>query len=190
MPTAPTTGTTSAPSATAGSATTTARAGEPACAVRDAALTILAAQRASVLTIVDGLDEASMRRSVVPSGWTPLGVVEHLAGAEVFWFDVVAAGRPPTMPWPGTGSEGPWVSDHPVAEVLAFYRDQARRSDAALAQLAWDEPPRGFVPPDMPELAVDVATIVLHVIEETARHAGHLDIARELLDGRTGLGPR
>ena len=110
-----------------------------------ALLTFLDAQRASALAIVDGLDEDALRASVVPSGWTPLGLIEHLGFAERYWFQQVATGSATELPWP-YGEIADEVSD-----------------------LRW---------------------IVLHMIEETARHAGHLDIARELIDGQTGLGPR
>lgn len=64
-------------------------------------------------------------------------------------------------------------------------------SDAVLAATPLSAPPRGRHPvlPGEDEVT-DLRWIVLHMIEETARHAGHLDIVRELLDGRTGLGPR
>ena len=67
--------------------------------------------------------------------------------------------------------------------MLAFCRDQCARSDAVLCSVPLDAGQRGNIPADR-------RTIVLHMIEETARHVGHLDIARELIDGRTGLGPR
>jgi Protein of unknown function (DUF664) len=84
----------------------------------------------------------------------------------------------------------PFTSRRPVDAVLAFYRDQCARSDAVLSSIALTASPRSGVSPGMADLARNVRTIVLHMIEETARHAGHLDIARELIDGRTGLGPR
>jgi Protein of unknown function (DUF664) len=104
----------------------------------------LQAQRDSVLAIVDGLDERDMRRPVVGSGWSPLGLIEHLGHAERFWFTQVIGGR--TEP----------------------------REDASVVGPAHDD---GSLTTPRP-------------VDEVARHAGHLDIARELLDGRTGLGPR
>jgi hypothetical protein len=80
-----------------------------------------------------------------------------------------------------------FVSDLSSAEIIRFYRDQCASSDAVLAMTPLSALPRGrhgdYEPPD-------VRWLVLHMIEETARHAGHLDIARELIDGQTGLGPR
>ncbi len=143
----------------------------------------LAAQRRVVLAIIDGLDEAALRRAVVPSGWTPLSMIEHLARAERFWFQHVVAGQASELPRPPSETGQ-------TDAVLAFYRDQCARSDAVLSSFALDAAPRGQAPSGMEDLALNVRTIMLHMIEETARHAGHLDIARELIDGRTGLGPR
>ena len=156
-----------------------------------ALLDFLAAQRAAVLSIVAGLDEQAWHRSVVPSGWTPAGLVEHLGGAEWHWFQGVVTGAKPEPP-PGEeltpyDPTAAFVTDEPSAEIVAFYRDQCAQSDAVLAVTPLSAQPRGkhgrYEPPD-------VRWVVLHMIEETARHAGHLDIARELLDGQTGLGPR
>lgn len=160
-------------------------------------LAYLREQRAAVLAIVEGLDEAALRASVVPSGWSPIGLIWHLGGAEMYWFQIVLADRVPDddehededEPDEEAPAEG-FRTDDPIEEVLAAYRAQCRASDEVLASVSLDAAPRGPVAPGHEELATSVRTIVLHMIEETARHAGHLDIARELLDGRTGLGPR
>lgn len=60
----------------------------------------LAAQRASVLAIVDGLDTQALNTSVLPSGWTPLGLVEHLGHAERHWFQEIVTGAAEPLPWP------------------------------------------------------------------------------------------
>jgi hypothetical protein len=159
-----------------------------------ALLAFLAAQRDSVLSIVAGLDEEAWHRPVVPSGWTPAGLVEHLGGAEWHWFQGVVTGKVPE-PQPGDEDLPPYdptaafVSDLPSAEIIGFYRDQCASSDAVLAVTPLSAPPRGrHGDPEMEP--PNVRWVVLHMIEETARHAGHLDIARELIDGQTGLGPR
>jgi hypothetical protein len=161
---------------------------------RNALSAFLHAQRRSVLAIVEGLDDCDMRRPVVLSGWTPLGMIEHLAHAERFWFEQVITGI--TDP-PGGGpageadaDDGPFATRRPVDDVLAFYRQQAVRSDKILAGTPLDSHPAGRIPPDMADQIHTVRDVVLHMVEEVARHAGHLDIARELLDGATGLGPR
>ena len=145
----------------------------------------LDAQRRAVTAIVDRLPAALARRAVVPSGWNVAGMVEHLAGAEYFWFEVVLAGRSELPVWRGEAPEGRLS----LVEAVGAYRRQCERSNAVLAATPLDSLPLGAVPATSAEF-VDARKIVLHMIEETARHAGHLDVARELLDGRTGLGPR
>lgn len=163
----------------------------PAFAERDSLLACLGAQRASVLAIVSDLDDTSWRSSVVPTGWTPLGLLEHLGGAERLWGQIVLVGRVSPLPWPRAEASGAgFVSDHGVDDVIAFYRAQCRQTDRALEGLALDDQPPAVRRPDLPTSVNNVRDVVLHLVEETARHAGHLDIARELLDGRTGLGPR
>lgn len=140
----------------------------------------LDAQRTSVLAIVDGLDEQSLRAAILPSGWSPIGLIEHLGDAERFWFQGVATGEPTKR----------LDVDSPTAVVLTYYRDQCRRSNAVLASTPLSSPPVGEHGLDLEDEVTDLRWIALHMIEETARHAGHLDVVRELLDGRTGLGPR
>lgn len=161
---------------------------------RDVLSALLQAQRRSVLAIVDGLDERDMRRPAVLSGWTPLGMIEHLAHAERFWFtQVITATADPLSdysPGEAEADEGPFATSRPVHDVLAFYQEQVARSNEILARTPLDSRPAGRIPPDMADDIHTVRDVVLHMVEEVARHAGHLDIARELLDGATGLGPR
>jgi len=155
----------------------------------------LGQQREAVLDIVDGLPDAALRRAVFPSGWTCLGLIQHLAvDDERYWFRGIAAGEPIEFP-PGDDEPG-WLVGPEVlaAAVFGLYRGEIARANAIIAAtpldaLARRRDPRwdawGWPAPDEP---VTLRWIILHMIEETARHAGHLDIARELLDGRTGLG--
>jgi hypothetical protein len=156
--------------------------------------TFLRAQRESVLAIVEGLSEEAWHRSAVPTGWTPAGMLEHLGGAEWHWFQGVVAGRQPELPDDLDVDRAPYdpmsvvfTSDASSAEVLAFYRDQCAESESVLATTPLSVPPRGRHGPYEPP---NVRWVVLHMIEETARHAGHLDLARELLDGEVRLGGR
>jgi uncharacterized damage-inducible protein DinB len=154
----------------------------PDSAERGALLHFLAANRRAALEIVDGLSEQDAHRTVVPSGWTPFELLVHLGGVERHWFLYTLAGEvtdPPAHPEPV----------RTLAEAAEAYRAEAQRSDRILTEFTLDDPLT--LQPD--ELVGEVTTVrgvLLHVIEETARHAGHLDIARELLDGRVGLGPR
>jgi hypothetical protein len=72
--------------------------------------------------------------------------------------------------------------------VFAFYRDQIERANAVIASTPLSTPPLGRHNQNSADTVTDLRFIVLHMIEETARHLGHLDAARELLDGRVGLG--
>jgi uncharacterized damage-inducible protein DinB len=155
---------------------------------KNALLLFLRAQRASVLAIVDGLGVEALTTEVLPSGWTPLGLIEHLGYAERHWFQEVLNGTAEPLPWPD--DHEPLTTPRPPSVVFAFYRDQCDRSDAILADLPLSTPPRGRHPSPLGDETTDLRRIILHMIEETARHAGHLDAARELLDGKTGLGPR
>jgi uncharacterized damage-inducible protein DinB len=162
---------------------------------KQALLHFLEYQRASVLSIVEGLNEEAWHKPVVPSGWTPAGLVEHLGDAERHWFQQVVAGSDVDLPWdegrPAYDPEAAFICDRPAADVIAYYREQCLRSDAVLAVTPMSAPPRGkHGDPDTDEQPPSVRWVVLHMIEETACHSGHLDIARELLDGKTDLGLR
>ena len=151
----------------------------------------LDAQRRRVLEIVDGLDEEQLTTAVLPSAWTPLGMIEHLGHAERHWFEDVVAGSAVPLPWvedPDEDEDGPYTTTQPADVVFAFYRDQVERSNAVLASTPLSTAPKGRHNQGDADQVTDVRFIVLHMIEETARHLGHLDAARELLDGRVALG--
>jgi hypothetical protein len=160
-------------------------------------LSFLQGQRDAVLAIVDGLSEADWHRPVVPSGWTVAGLVEHIGGAEYHWSQHVIAGIVEQVPEGEDVTpydpEAAFVSDSPSTEILDWYRDACRKTDGVLAVTPLSAAPRGVHNDPDPEYLAQITSVrwvVHHLIEETARHAGHLDIARELLDGRTGLGGR
>jgi hypothetical protein len=146
-------------------------------------------QRASVLAVVDGLDEKALQVSVLPSGWTPLGMVEHLGHAERHWFQEVLTGSAVPLPW--IDERTPLRTSQAPSQVFDFYRDQCRLSDSIIEATPIDAAPVRRHPDELlASQTTDLRRIMLHMIEETARHAGHLDAARELIDGSTGLGPR
>jgi hypothetical protein len=163
---------------------------------RDRLQYFLDQQRDAVLAILDGLDEAQLHSPVLPSGWTPIGLVRHLAGAEAMWFQWVVLGTHQEVTW-DDGIEdpheprAPFTTGHSSAAVIQQYRRQCEISNDILRSGDLDAPLRGEHGLDWPgEPITDLRWVALHLIEETARHAGHLDAARELLDGATGLGPR
>jgi DNA-binding MarR family transcriptional regulator len=164
---------------------------------RDRLQHFLDEQRSAVLDIIDGLDEAQLRTEVLPSGWSPIGMIQHLTGAEASWFERVILGVEPERQWedgiedPPYDPKAPFVTLHANAAVIEAYRAQCRISNAILKSHELDAPLLGEHGLDWPDEPItDVRWVVLHMIEETARHAGHLDAARELLDGVTGRGPR
>jgi uncharacterized damage-inducible protein DinB len=149
---------------------------------RGALLHFLRANRAAAVAVVAGLSESDARRSVVPSAWDPFTMLVHLAGVERHWFNLVLAGdRSDTPARPGTPTS--------LADAVEAFRMEGERSDAILAGLSLDDP-LTYQPEELVGEVTTVRGVLLHVIEELARHAGHLDVARELIDGRTGLGPR
>ena len=142
----------------------------------------LGAKRRHVLDQVAALPEDEQRRSRVPSGWTPLGAAQHLAlDVERVWFRRVMAGEPVDLP---VGYEGWTVSEGTGAEeVLALYREEAALADAAVQRLPLDaEPVWWFEDAGDPPYST-LREVLLHVLVETATHAGHLDVVRELADG-------
>ncbi|HEY3503448.1 MAG TPA: DinB family protein [Actinocatenispora sp.] len=151
-------------------------------------LTFLDAQRDRVLAVVAGLDTRQLTTPVLPSGWTPLGMIEHLGHAERHWFGQVALGHADPLPWPDDDEDGPFTSTRTPEQVFGFYRDQVARANTLLATTPLSTPPLGQHNQGSVGMVADLRFIVLHMIEETARHLGHLDAARELIDGRTELG--
>lgn len=150
----------------------------------------LAYQRASVLEIISGLSDDVLRTPVLPSGWTPLGLIEHLGHAERHWFQEVVTGSQEPMPWPD-GDCPSLTTPRSSSVVLEFYRELCAVSDKIISSTALNAPAVGRHPDEpLASQTTDLRRIILHMIEETARHAGHLDAVRELIDGRTGLGPR
>jgi len=158
-------------------------------------------QRDAVLKIVEGLPEEAWQRPVVASGWTVAGMLLHLGGVEHHWLQHVVTGvtaEPPDEEGEDAdeGEYDPYAAftcDWPSGDIIANYRAECGRSDEVLAVTPLSAVPRGlgFHPdPEYTAQITNVRWIVLHVIEETATHSGHLEIARELLDGKTRLGGR
>jgi hypothetical protein len=127
--------------------------------------------RDSFVRKLDGVDDATARRRLLPSDTTLLWLTQHLAHAEHLWFAQRFAGR----------NDGFTPVDD-LGGAIAAYHATWERSDGIIAAAALDQRCRNI---DM-EPNVNLRWVVVHLIEETARHAGHADIIRELLDGTTG----
>jgi uncharacterized damage-inducible protein DinB len=154
---------------------------------REALLNALREQREHVLRAVDGLPDGSLRQPVLPSGWTCLGLVQHLAlDVERFWFRAVLAGEAVDL----CSEDEAWRVDSatPASAVLDHYREEIRRADRVLDRMMLDGEPAWWPAEIFSDLPVrDVRQTILAVLVETACHAGHLDAVRELLDGHQNL---
>jgi uncharacterized damage-inducible protein DinB len=135
--------------------------------------------RASAIYKLEDLDDAQLRWRPAPTANSLGAIAVHLGYAERLWFRAIFAGEQMEMAWRAhmfTLPDG-WSR----ADVIAFYRAEIAAADAVLdAEPSFDAPSRGPMRPTTLRWVVD------HMIEEIARHCGHMDITRELLDGRTG----
>ena len=149
----------------------------------------LDAQRAHILGILEGLDDEALRRPALPSGWSCLGLVQHLTlDVEYFWFRCVVAGDSEAIA--GLTDANAWhvAPDVPAVAILDRYRDECARANAILAAATPETPPAWWPGDLFGDFRLHtVREIILHVITETACHTGHLDAVRELLDGRKWL---
>ena len=150
-------------------------------------LSSLNGQRDHVLGILDGLSDEDLRRPVLPTGWSCLGLVQHLAlDIERFWFRAVVAGERVDLPSGADAWQVP--ADVPASAVLEGYRQEIALANAIITSTPLDAAPAWW-PEDLfgGWRLDDLQQIILHVIAETACHAGHLDAVRELIDGRTWM---
>jgi hypothetical protein len=142
--------------------------------------------RAVVERKVDGLTLDEARTVRTPTGMSPLGIVKHLGWVERGWFREIFAGEEvePTDGEDDNSAEFALGPDDTVDSVLTFYRtevDHSRRVVAGCPSLDTLS-----VEPTKYREHVSLRWILVHMLEETARHAGHLDLMREAIDGRTG----
>ena len=150
-------------------------------------LRYLQGQRDHVLGTLEGLTEDEMHRSMLPSGWTFLGLIQHLAvDVEHFWFTAVVGGKGVDV---GT-SENAWdvAADVSSGSIIELYRREAQTSDEVITATPLTAAPAWWPDGLFGSWRLhDLREVMLHVIAETACHTGHLDAARELIDGRQWL---
>jgi len=151
----------------------------------------LRAARQALVGKLDGLSEYDARRPLVRTGTNLLGLVKHLAGVEAGYLgDAFGRPFPEPLPWLDGDAEpnaDMWATpDESRDDVVGLYRRVGAHADATIDALALDAP--GVVPwwPD-DRRAVTLHTVLVHVVAEAHRHAGHADIVRELVDGTVGL---
>ncbi len=158
----------------------------PAADRREVLLGYLDYFRSVTAAKVADLDEATVRASCLPSGWSPLELVHHLVHVERRWLDWGFEGQAIDEPW-ADRREGRWhvpegVSRDDLLEALAERGALTRRialdhrlDDVGRPSERW----AGQAP-------ASLERVLLHLVQEYARHVGHLDVVRELLDGTTG----
>jgi Protein of unknown function (DUF664) len=139
--------------------------------------------RTVVLWKLDDLDDAQLRWPAVPSGTNLLGLIKHLAGVEYQWFSE-------TYGYPTEPLEQDPVrdmnaqSDESATDIVEFYRRACVASDQVIGEHDLDDLGTAWFGEQ-----VSLRRVFVGMIEETARHAGHMDIIRELIDGATGMQP-
>ena len=140
--------------------------------------------RDAVLWKLEGLDDADLRRPVLPSGNTLLGLVKHLATWEYAWI-CRTFGHPAEPPLPfddgDEDADGRVEPHESTADILAFYAGARAAADQVISEVDLDT-----VGTTMFGDSVSLRWALIHILEDTARHAGHIDIMRELIDGMIG----
>src|SRR5579875_2891160 len=153
---------------------------------RDALCTFLDRERSALLRKIHGVSEADARRAPTASSLSLLSLLKHSATWERRWFQVIFAGREFPDEWPAVEEEDDadfvLTEQDTVESLTAYFNEQA---DAAREICASYDLGQRCAWPKLAEY--NLRWVMLHMIEETARHAGHADIIRETLDGTRGL---
>jgi uncharacterized damage-inducible protein DinB len=139
--------------------------------------------RDAVLWKLEGLDDASLRRAMTPSGTNLLGLVKHLAAVEYGWFCETFGRETEPLPFDEDDENADLrvTPDETTEEILAFYGRARAAADQVIDELDLDDTGTAWFGE-----TVSMRWVLIHMVEETARHAGHVDILRELIDGMAG----
>lgn len=139
--------------------------------------------RERLLWKIDGVSDADLRRSMVSSGTTLLGIVKHLAYVERWWFQKVFLDADVTFPWTDEDPDADFriEPNDTTAAIVELYKAECRKNRAIVADHSLEE-----LAKFEPRSEHSLRRILVHMIEETAHHNGHADIMREQIDGATG----
>ncbi|HVD12928.1 MAG TPA: DinB family protein [Actinomycetota bacterium] len=139
--------------------------------------------RDAVLWKLEGLDDTNLRRVMTPSGTNLLGMVKHLAAVEYSWFCQTFGRDTEPLPFDDDDPDADLrvTPDETTEDVLAFYSRARAAADQVINEVELDQTGTAWFGD-----AVSMRWVLIHMVEETARHAGHVDILRELIDGMTG----
>lgn len=142
--------------------------------------------RSVLVDKLEGLPDSELRHSRLPSGWTPIELLKHLTYVELRWLEWGFEGRDVAEPWGDRRGDRWYVApDETLSDLVDGLRVRAARSRAVVEAHDLSEVGQ----PGERWDGADPATlerILFHLVQEYARHAGHLDIVRELIDGRVG----
>jgi uncharacterized damage-inducible protein DinB len=141
--------------------------------------------RAVVQNKVRDLSYEDATRTMTPTGLSSLGIVKHLAFVEQSWFKVRFAAEADKVHWDADDSDADFRIEpgETIASIIDFYRGAVGDSRRIAAGAPLDD----ITKSESPHYGhVSLRWILVHMIEETARHAGHLDLMREQIDGKTG----
>jgi uncharacterized damage-inducible protein DinB len=129
------------------------------------------------------LDDEQLRRPMTPSGTNLLGLVKHLAAVEYGWFCHTFGRETEPLPFDEDDENADLrvTAEESTAQVVAFYERARAATDTVIDELDLDD-----VGTAWSGQTVSLRWVLIHMIEETCRHAGHMDIVRELIDGATG----
>ena len=139
--------------------------------------------RDAILWKLAGLDDAVLRRPMTTSGTSLLGLVKHLAAVEYEWFCTTFGRETEPLPFDDEDMNADLRPEpnETVEDILAFYGRARAAADSAIDELDVDTLGTAWFGE-----TVSLRWVLIHMVEETARHAGHVDILRELIDGTTG----
>lgn len=145
----------------------------------------LAWLRETLLLKCDGLTEEQLRWSPVPSGTSLLGLIKHSIRVERYWIASTIGQREVEPVSTSQDSDSEWRVEpgYTFASLRDLYQAEWARSSEVLAQVSWDDIPPNPEGSARPE---SVGWILTHMVEEVARHCGHADLIRELIDGEVG----
>ncbi|MFL5736105.1 MAG: DinB family protein [Actinomycetota bacterium] len=135
----------------------------------------------------EGVADEQLRAPMTPSGTSLLGLVKHLAGVEYGWFCETFGRESEAIPYDENDPEADMraTPDESAEDILAYYGRARAAADRVIEELDVEATGTAWFGE-----AVSMRWVLIHMIEETARHAGHMDILRELIDGATGDHPR
>jgi hypothetical protein len=139
--------------------------------------------RDAILWKLEGVSDADLRNPMLPSGTSLLGLVKHLASVEYGWFCQTFGRETEELPFDEDDPDADLRVEpgETTEDIVAFYGRARAAADRVIGEVALEDTGTAWFGD-----AVSMRWVLIHMVEETARHAGHVDILRELIDGMVG----